>query len=91
MVTFGHLGDGNIHLVISAGSRDAAVVEAVEEVVYGSLGSRGGIISAEHGIGLDKRAYLHHSRNAEEIRLMKLLKSALDPANILNPGKVLEA
>ena len=89
LVTFGHLGDGNIHLVLTVGSLDAEDVHGVEEIVYGALGRRGGVISAEHGIGLEKRAYLHHSRSPEEIALMQALKTALDPKNILNPGKIL--
>jgi FAD/FMN-containing dehydrogenase len=89
LITFGHLGDGNIHLVLTVGSLDPEAVRGVEEIVYGALGRRGGVISAEHGIGLEKRAYLSHSRSPEEMALMKTLKSALDPKNILNPGKVL--
>ena len=89
MVTFGHLGDGNIHFVITVGSMDEQDVRGVQEIVYGALGQRGGVISAEHGIGLDKRAYLAQSRSADEINLMKTLKNALDPGNILNPGKIL--
>ena len=88
MVTFGHLGDGNIHLVITVGSLDEQDVRGVEEIVYGALGRRDGVISAEHGIGLQKRAYLAHSRSSEEIELMKTLKKTLDPRNILNPGKI---
>ncbi len=90
MVTFGHLGDGNIHLVIGVGSAEPEVAATVESIVYGELGRRGGVISAEHGIGLAKRAYLGHSRSAEEITLMKIIKTAMDPKNILNPGKILE-
>ena len=56
--------------------------------MYEALGRRGGVISAEHGIGLDKRPYLTHSRSPEEIALMRTLKHALDPKNILNPGKI---
>ena len=89
MVTFGHLGDGNIHLVISVGSLDPDHVHGVERIVYEALGRRNGVISAEHGIGLEKRAYLKHSRHPEEIALMRSLKHALDPKNILNPGKIL--
>jgi FAD/FMN-containing dehydrogenase len=89
MVTFGHLGDGNIHLVISIGSLAADDVERVEKIVYEALGRRGGVISAEHGIGLEKRDYLGHSRSPEEIALMKTLKNAIDPNNILNPGKII--
>jgi FAD/FMN-containing dehydrogenase len=90
MVVFGHLGDGNIHLGIGVGSREPAVVHAVEEIVYQALGRRAGVISAEHGIGLEKRSYLAHSRSPEEIALMKTIKTAMDPKNILNPGKILE-
>jgi FAD/FMN-containing dehydrogenase len=57
--------------------------------VYGELSPLNGSLSAEHGIGLEKRDYLQYSRNAEEIALMRTIKSALDPNNILNPGKVL--
>jgi FAD/FMN-containing dehydrogenase len=90
MVVFGHLGDGNIHLGLGVGSLEPEVVHAVENIVYEALGCRGGVISAEHGIGLDKRAYLAHSRSAEEIALMKTIKLAIDPKNILNPGKILD-
>jgi FAD/FMN-containing dehydrogenase len=88
MVTFGHLGDGNIHLVLTIGSLEPADVHQVEKVVYEALGRRGGVISAEHGIGLDKRPHLVHSRSPEEIALMRTLKNAIDPKNILNPGKI---
>jgi FAD/FMN-containing dehydrogenase len=90
MVVFGHLGDGNIHLVITIGSLEEKEVHAVEAIVYEALGRRQGIISAEHGIGVDKRAYLKHSRSTAEIALMKTLKQALDPKGILNPGKIFE-
>jgi FAD/FMN-containing dehydrogenase len=89
LAVFGHLGDGNLHLIpgIDGGEEDR---EAVEEAIYAPLRSRQGSVSAEHGIGLEKRAYLSWSRTAEEIALMHTLKAALDPKNILNPGKVLE-
>ena len=58
------------------------------ELVYRELQPYGGSISAEHGIGLEKKPYLHHSRSDAEIELMKCLKRALDPQGILNPGKV---
>ena len=88
---FGHLGDGNLHLVISVGSEDPAVRHQVEDIVYSALQSRGGSISAEHGVGLEKRDFLHYSRNDEELALMRLLKQSLDPKGILNPGKLLSA
>ncbi len=90
MVVFGHLGDGNIHVVIGVGNFDPATVDAVQSIVYEALGRRHGVISAEHGIGLDKRQYLKHSRSPDEIALMKTLKQALDPKGILNPGKIFE-
>lgn len=90
MVSFGHLGDGNIHLGIGVGSMAPEAVHAVETIVYAELGKRNGVISAEHGIGLDKRAYLEHSRSTEEIQLMKTIKNAMDPNNLLNPGKIFE-
>ncbi len=88
MVVFGHLGDGNIHLALTIGSLEENEVHAVETIVYEALGRRQGVISAEHGIGLEKREYLKHSRSAEEIALMKTIKQALDPKGILNPGKI---
>lgn len=91
LMVFGHLGDGNLH-VIPGRFPDAelATRRSVEAVVYGELRKRGGSVSAEHGIGLEKRPYLGWSRSAEEVALMQLLKRTLDPKNILNPGKVLE-
>jgi FAD/FMN-containing dehydrogenase len=88
MVVFGHLGDGNIHLVVTVGSLDPSAVHAVESIIYETLGRCDGIISAEHGIGLDKREYLKYSRTPVEIALMKTLKQALDPKGILNRGKI---
>jgi FAD/FMN-containing dehydrogenase len=86
---FGHLGDGNIHVVVGVGDGSDAARHAVEEIVYGALRSRGGSVSAEHGIGLEKKSWLSVSRSDAEIALMKTLKQALDPQGILNPGKVL--
>ena len=84
---FGHMADGNLHLAIAAGD-DAATRARVEDIVYRPLAAIGGSVSAEHGIGLEKRAYLPLSRTAAEISTMRLLKRALDPKGILNPGKV---
>ena len=84
---FGHMADGNLHIVIAAGD-DAATRAKMEDIVYRPLAAIGGSVSAEHGIGLEKRAYLPLSRTAAEISTMRLLKQALDPKGILNPGKV---
>jgi FAD/FMN-containing dehydrogenase len=86
--SFGHLGDGNLHVIVSCdGGWEAK--QAVEELVYGPLTAVRGSISAEHGIGIDKKPYLPLSRSSAEIALMVAVKRALDPKNILNPGKVL--
>ncbi len=85
---YGHAGDANLHLVMIGLPDDPHSPEQVENVVYGLVGRFNGSISAEHGIGLHKRNYLHQSRSAEEIALMRLLKRALDPRGILNPGKI---
>ena len=87
---FGHLADGNVHFVFAPGAGDPATRHAVEEIVYAPLASVGGAISAEHGIGLEKKPWLSISRTPEEIALMRRLKSALDPRGILNPGKVVD-
>lgn len=85
---FGHLGDGNLHIV-AAGPPDAAARHGIERCVYEPLASRGGSVSAEHGIGRDKRPWLGLSRSAVELDLMRRLKTVLDPLGILNPGRVL--
>jgi FAD/FMN-containing dehydrogenase len=90
MFTFGHLGDGNIHLAISAGPASGVAREAVENIVYRPLGALGGSVSAEHGIGLEKKPYLAWCRSDAEIGVMKALKRTLDPQGILNPGKIFD-
>ena len=88
--TFGHMGDGNLHLAVSVGERDSQARQQVERCVYEPLGAIRGSVSAEHGVGLEKKPYLHLSRSAEEVALMRKLKSALDPRGILNPGKIFD-
>ena len=86
---YGHIGDGNIHLSAWAGGTLEQVAHEMDEIVYGEVRRIGGSISAEHGIGALKRAYLGHSRSAAEIDVMRRIKAALDPKGILNPGKVI--
>jgi FAD/FMN-containing dehydrogenase len=89
LLVFGHLGDGNLHLIISVGQDDDRTRQQVEAIVYQLLPEGSGCIAAEHGIGLEKIPYLQYSRHPAEIALMRSLKNALDPQNILNPGKVI--
>ena len=89
--TFGHMGDGNLHFVISVGAGGADVREFVERSVYEPLAAIEGSVSAEHGVGLEKKAYLHFSRSTVELALMSALKKTLDPKRILNHGKIFDA
>jgi len=89
----GHIGDGNLHFFIAPEieSSDTALLHAAcDAMVYRPLHRIHGAVSAEHGIGLEKKAWMSISRNRAEIDLMRLLKRALDPNNILNPGKVFD-
>jgi FAD/FMN-containing dehydrogenase len=89
ILTYGHAGDGNLHFVIGVGEYNDAAERRVDLAVFGAVKAARGSISAEHGIGLAKRDDLHFSRRPGEIALMRTLKRALDPDNILNPGKVI--
>jgi len=89
-VYYGHIGDGNLHLVswVPGLSVEQQPKEEMDAVIYGLVKQFGGTVSAEHGIGTVKKKWLGHSRSPEEIALMKLIKQALDPHGLLNPGKV---
>ena len=86
--SFGHMGDGNLHLFVSCGNDDTSTRHRVEEIIYKPLQEIDGSITGEHGIGLEKKSWLHLSRTAEEIQLMKTIKKAFDPKGILNRGKL---
>ena len=89
VLCYGHIGDSNLHVVINVPSAGADQPHhEVDALVYGTVRSLGGTVSAEHGIGLIKKPYLSYTRSAEEMALMRTLKAALDPRNVLNPGKV---
>jgi len=88
VVLFGHVGDGNLHVnVVGPAPGD----DAVDEVVLELVAAHGGSISAEHGIGRAKVAWLHLSRSEAEIATMRAVKDALDPTGLLNPGVLLPA
>ena len=87
MVYWGHVADGNLHASIAMSGHDVPKSQ-IEEIVYGVAGKRRGSISAEHGIGTTKKRFLRYSRSPEEIALMQVIKRAMDPNGILNPGKI---
>jgi len=95
-ITFGHLGDGNVHYNVSRGAdqTEEQVVGLTKEVyaiVHEVAHRLGGSISAEHGIGQHKRDELPHYKSVLELRLMQRIKAALDPLNLMNPGKLLQS
>ena len=95
LVNFGHLGDGNLHYNVQAplGLEPAAFLreheEVVNDIVFSSVMQFGGSISAEHGIGSLKIEHLEQHKSPVALALMRSIKQALDPHNIMNPGRVL--
>ena len=94
VVCFGHMGDGNLHYNISPpiGVDDTAFLQlqaAVNQLVHDAVHSYQGSISAEHGIGALKREELTRYKSAVELSLMRKIKKALDPNNLMNPGKII--
>ncbi|MEM1218047.1 MAG: FAD-binding oxidoreductase [Bacteroidota bacterium] len=87
---FGHVADGNIHFIIGKDDNSLELKKQIDDIVYAPLQALGGSVSAEHGIGIDKKAYLGISNSPAAIELMKTLKRTLDPANILNPGRIID-
>jgi len=91
VASFGHAGDGNIHVNLMIDKDDAeqrARAREAERYLFERVVSFGGSISGEHGIGFAKAPYLTLELSANEIALMKRVKTAFDPAGILNPGKI---
>ncbi len=89
MIFYGHAGDGNLHIVIHVGKDGAAHECAVDRLVYQAVRAVGGSIAAEHGVGMSRIPFLGMTRSRAELDLMRRLKAALDPQDLLNPGKVL--
>lgn len=93
VVWFGHVGDGNLHINIlkpdSVSSADFVKrCKTVDEIMFNMIERLEGSISAEHGVGLVKKPFLHHTRSSAEIALMKQIKKVFDPDGIMNPGKI---
>lgn len=94
VVWFGHIGDGNLHINIlrpEGMSKEVFVQECrkVDELVFKAVEKQMGSISAEHGVGLTKKSFLHYTRSESEIEIMRQIKKIFDPDLIINPGKVI--
>jgi FAD/FMN-containing dehydrogenase len=94
LVAYGHLGDGNLHYNLSEpeggdGGRLAARVEEIRRAVHDLVDAHGGSFSAEHGIGQSKVGELERYEDPAALELMRAIKRAIDPHNLMNPGKVL--
>ncbi|HCF1977944.1 TPA: HAMP domain-containing protein [Pseudomonas aeruginosa] len=86
---FGHFLDGNLHVMLAADVPLLPLHQAVEEILYGELGECAGVISAEHGIGLEKKEALGRYADPLKLALMAQIKELLDPSGLFNPGKVI--
>lgn len=86
---YGHIADGNMHIIACVPGTEVQPYEAIDAIVYDEVRKLHGTVSAEHGIGLKKKPYLPFSRTPEELALMAVIKQAIDPQGLLNPGKVL--
>ena len=89
VLIYGHLGDGNLHIVVQQPGWPSTTAREVQDVVYGITGDMSGSVSAEHGIGTKRKHVLGLTRTPAELSFMKAIKASLDPLGILNPGKVL--
>ncbi|MTH64174.1 FAD-binding oxidoreductase [Paracoccus shanxieyensis] len=89
-VYYGHIGDGNLHLIALSKGAQVQPMTQISAAVYETVRDFGGTVSAEHGIGLLKKPYLGYTRTPQELALMRRLKAAIDPQGILNPGKVFD-
>ena len=95
VVWFGHVGDGNLHINILKPEKMEKETflkkcEKVNDVLFSVIKKYRGSISAEHGVGLLKKPYLHYSCSEEELVYMKAIKKIFDPKGILNPGKIFD-
>ena len=89
-VTYGHLGDGNLHVnLLAAGATEPEALEAQLLALFRLALRLGGALSGEHGIGLAKRDAFLALTDPAELQTLRAIKKALDPANIFNPGKVI--
>ncbi len=88
---YGHAGDGNLHAIVSTGQMNPQIQHGFDTAIFDAVRDVGGSIAAEHGIGVSRAPFLSWTRSPAELALMRSLKNAIDPKNILNPGKLLDA
>ena len=88
-LTVGHLGDGNLHFTVFPSRDDAALADAVITAIEDEVQALNGSFSAEHGVGLSKRASMARRKDPVALDVMRSVKAALDPDNRMNPGKIL--
>ncbi|MFC3615634.1 FAD-binding oxidoreductase [Lutimaribacter marinistellae] len=88
---FGHMGDNNLHIVVTIGQDTMLRKDEISAIVYEHVIAMKGCISAEHGIGMDKLPWFEMGKTSSAIALMQTIRTALDPNNILNPGKTIGA
>jgi FAD/FMN-containing dehydrogenase len=88
-MTVAHLGDGNLHFTVMPARDDPALADAIVAAVEDVVADLGGSFSAEHGVGLSKRASMARRKDPVALEVMRAVKMALDPGGLLNPGKIL--
>ncbi|MFN3576844.1 MAG: FAD-linked oxidase C-terminal domain-containing protein, partial [Tabrizicola sp.] len=88
-ITVAHLGDGNLHFTAYPTRDDKALKDRVLEAIEDLVVQLGGSFSAEHGVGLSKLPSMRRRKDPVALDVMKVLKQALDPQGLLNPGKVI--
>jgi glycolate oxidase len=88
ILSFGHAGDGNLHVNILAEEENLTIAKNAVEKIFKGVLELGGTISAEHGVGITKSPYIQMEVQAPALSAMKRIKEALDPKGILNPGKI---
>ena len=88
MFVIGHLGDGNLHVTVNASTPIRDAYDEIAPLIYDGLKEIGGSFSAEHGIGLEKRSALARYGDPGKRAMMRAIKRALDPGDLMNPGKI---
>jgi len=93
VTVIGHAGDGNLHPSVMTDEKDpehfAKAQKAVDEIIEAAV-EFGGVLSGEHGIGLEKQKFMRRTQEPMFIEIMKQIKDIFDPNGILNPGKIWE-